>query len=115
VYRDIDKLDLALTNFALSLKSDPHSNTCTDRGILYAKQGNLDKAIEDFKRSIALNPHNFSAFYHLALAYAQQGDRPHTARAFRNASLLAPHPAEQQSLEQALNTIGSTTGNSTLL
>jgi tetratricopeptide (TPR) repeat protein len=115
VYRDIDKLDLALTNFDLSLKSDPHPNTYTDRGILYAKQDNLDKAIEDFKRSIALNPQNFSAFYHLALAYAQQGDRPHTARAFRNASLLAPNPAEQHSLEQALNTIGSTTGNSTLL
>jgi tetratricopeptide (TPR) repeat protein len=115
VYRDTDKLDLALTNFDLSLKSNPDPNTYTERGMLYIKQRNFDEAIADFKRSIARNSHNFSAFYHLALAYAQQGDRPNTARAFRSASLLAPDPAQQQFLEQELETIGSTTGNPALL
>lgn len=44
-----------------------------NRGIEFAENGRNDRAFEDFKEAIKLNPNNVQAYYHRGLAYGNKG------------------------------------------
>ena len=45
-----------------------------ERGMAYARRGELDRAISDFTESIRLDPANAAAFYNRSLAYRAKGE-----------------------------------------
>ena len=61
------------------------------RAELYRKIGQYDQAIEDYGKSIALNPQEAAAaYYGRALAYAFKGDSRKSIQDLRNAIQLDP-------------------------
>lgn len=52
------------------LKARPHTNV----GLVYDKEGNLDKAEDEYKRAIQLEPDYLGPYGPLAVIYGKQGD-----------------------------------------
>jgi hypothetical protein len=44
-----------------------------NRGVVYAKKGQVDKAIDDFNRTITLDPSDYQAYYNLGVLYGKAG------------------------------------------
>jgi lipoprotein NlpI len=49
-------------------------NPYNNRGLLYEKKGEYDKAIADFTRALELNPKDEYAYYHRGYAYDSKGE-----------------------------------------
>ena len=56
-----------------------HNQACADtyyqRGLVHAKKGELDKAIADYTKAIALKPDYAEAYYQRGGAWLRLGDR----------------------------------------
>jgi tetratricopeptide (TPR) repeat protein len=59
-----------------------------NRGVAYAKKGDLDRAIRDLDKSIALDPKYAWAYYHRGLAYNTKGDLDRAIADFNKAIAL---------------------------
>lgn len=62
----------------------------TGVGIKHLEHGNLDKAIEQFKKAVDLAPDYARAHYHLGIALQRKGDEAAAREAFRRARELDP-------------------------
>ena len=60
-------------------------------GVAYGQKGDTQKAIEYFKKEIALAPKNATAHYNLGVAYRQIGDNAAAAASFETAKALDPN------------------------
>jgi tetratricopeptide (TPR) repeat protein len=61
-------------------------------GVFYAKEMNYDRAIEEFKKAIDINPNDAKAHYNLGYIYAEhRQDRKKSEYYFRNFLGLAPN------------------------
>jgi tetratricopeptide (TPR) repeat protein len=58
------------------------------RGTIYAKDGQLDKAISDFSDAIRLNPVYAEAYYDRGTAYTKKGEKPRAEEDFGRAKKL---------------------------
>ena len=59
-----------MQDYNLSLLLDPSSsNHYNNRGVLYRKKGDLERAIQEYSEAIALQPDFVAAYYNRALAY----------------------------------------------
>ena len=87
-----------------------YSRNATDVGMLYdtwgyyyAKIGDIDKAIEAFKKSIAANPKEFGTYNNLGLMYLEIGRRSEAKEAFKKSLSLNP---KQKKLIRFMTTRG---------
>jgi tetratricopeptide (TPR) repeat protein len=44
-----------------------------NRGVFYAKKGQVDRALYDFKKTIMLDPSDYKAYYNLGVLYGSSG------------------------------------------
>jgi tetratricopeptide (TPR) repeat protein len=68
--------------------NNPRAYAVIGRRYLYAPKifgGDLDKAIESFRKSTELEPHGDEAFVWLAIAYRKKGDTAHAQAAIKEA------------------------------
>ncbi|MCL5256494.1 MAG: tetratricopeptide repeat protein [Chloroflexi bacterium] len=59
-------------------------------GRIYMKQANLDKAIENFKSALAIDPTDSDALYQIGTAFMQKGQYADAAECFRQAATYVP-------------------------
>jgi tetratricopeptide (TPR) repeat protein len=75
---------------------DSVANSALSRGITKYQNGNIDGAIVEFKRSVALSPYSdnsLKTYQFLATAYQKQGKTDDAIKAYKQASSLFPTSA----------------------
>jgi Tfp pilus assembly protein PilF len=73
------------------LKSDRQAAIfALNTGIARLKEGDVDAAVERLEAAVKLDPKNAQAFYHLAGAYQQKGQKAAALVAYRKAKELDP-------------------------
>lgn len=72
----------------------------TNRGIIYAAQGNLDQAIVDYTKAIEAGPEYIDAYYNRGLAHRQQGLKTQAIADFETCLRLAPSTPNRAQIEQ---------------
>lgn len=73
-YMSINKSDKALEYIQIAQKKDPTNISLVfAEGTLYDKKGELVKAEETYKRSIAMDPNYFNGYYNIAVMYINSG------------------------------------------
>jgi tetratricopeptide (TPR) repeat protein len=80
------------TSFASA--AAPSAGEHLNRGVDYAKQGQLDKAIAEFEEAIKLDPNYVEAHVNLGIGYAKQGMFDKAIAAYEEAIRLDPDIAE---------------------
>ncbi len=65
--------------------------------------GNIDKAIENFKKATQIDPRNDENFVWLGIAYRTKGDTGNAEQAFREALRLNPHSVFAQESMQGID------------
>ncbi len=76
-----------------------------NRGTAYQKRGDLDGAIADYDKAIALDPNDAFVYVNRGVAYDSEGDKEKTIADFRKALEIDP------SLEEIRAALESLTGN----
>jgi tetratricopeptide (TPR) repeat protein len=72
-------------------------------GVFYAKEMNYDRALEEFKKAIDINPNDAKAQYNLGFIYAEhRQDRKKAEYYFRNFLGLAPNDPNANSVKSYL-------------
>ena len=73
LYVDLDKIDEALASVEASIKAEPNNATLYfNKGILYEKKGDVEKAIEAYEKSISIKP-TFDALYNAGALFFNKG------------------------------------------
>ncbi len=70
---------------------------------LYLKEKNADKAIENWSRSIVMNPENLHAHSRLAVVYERLGRKTQAVREYLHIASLLQHAGQQEKAFDALN------------
>jgi tetratricopeptide (TPR) repeat protein len=101
-YRQLGEDAKAEAALEQSVQLNPNqSNAWLGLGLLAEQQGQLNEAISDFSRSVALQPTAESCFY-LGRVLAQSGRRSEALDAYRNALRISPDLVEAQQAMDAI-------------
>ncbi len=74
IYLDMDKTEDAMKYLDLAIQRDPGNATYSfAKGTLHEKLGEIDEAIESYKKAIEADNNFFNAFYNLGALYYNQG------------------------------------------
>ncbi len=84
--------ELTLWNDAVK-KSPQKVRPYNNRGRAYGNMGEYDKAMDDFRRAIQINPRCAEAYYNLGLVYALKGDDENALKNYDQAIALYPNYA----------------------
>ena len=80
------------TLWLASAKTSPSSSqNHNNLGDLYGRQGNLEKAVEEFKKAIELKPNYGDAFHNLANTYQQMGKTDEAIENYQKAASINPN------------------------
>lgn len=84
----------ALTLLSRALEKDPRNPMIYfDMGFVYASQGQLPLAVQNYQKAIGLNPNFFPAFFNLGMAYRDLHDVRDAIPSFQQALRIRPdHP-----------------------
>ena len=77
--------------FATARVSDVGANIHNNLGDVYSRQGNLEKAAEEFQKAFLINPRYADAVHNLGLTYAQMGKTDEAVQTFKKAIELNPN------------------------
>ena len=77
----------------------------TNRGVAYGKKGEVDRAIADFDKAIALDPKLAFAYFNRGVAYEKKGDKEQAIADFRKALEIDP---SHQDAKEGLKRLGAT-------
>jgi protein O-GlcNAc transferase len=70
-------------------------------GKILAREGNLDDALEAFRKTTVINPAESDAFYEMGLIYRQKNDKERAVEVLRKALAISPHdPDYRQTLAE---------------
>jgi len=83
-------LDVPEYRQVLNIKPELAAEVYNGRGITFAQQGDLDRAIDDYHRALALAPHSGIIYYNQARACQQAGRTAEAIEAYRNFVRFAP-------------------------
>ena len=113
VHKDPKRIREALdyANRALALKPDQPDFLDT-RGMVYLVDARPALAIDDFQRSVAIDPSSGAHYFHLAQAYLAVGDKTRARQSLDMAkslglTLSSLHALEQQNFQNVLDALGS--------
>jgi tetratricopeptide (TPR) repeat protein len=87
------KEDKSLWMRALACTSE-NSAAHNNLGLAYAKEGAVEKSIEEFDKAIQCNPHEGELYYNRGLSYARKGDLDQAIAQFRRGLELKPAAVE---------------------
>ena len=80
---------------AKSIEINPDDTEAyNNRGLAYAKKGEIDTAIKDFSKVIEINPDDTEAYNNRGLAYAKKGEIDTAIKDFSKAIEMNPDDAE---------------------
>ena len=99
------KFDLAIYNYAEAISRDPQNQDyIIGRAKSFAENKELQRALEDYKKVLAINSSNFEALYRRALIYKQLAQFDLAATDLGNAIHQKPQNAELYALRCAFFT-----------
>lgn len=87
----------ALTDHAPDFAEGWHA-----RATAYYRAGLYGPALDDLRRALALNPHNFDAIFGLGVMFQDFGDFDRAAKAFEQVLALHPHHEHAKSARERL-------------
>lgn len=111
LYGEAGKDDLALKDLNRVIELKPRADYFNNRGTYFRKLGQLDRAIEDFDRSVALDPKYHVAYWNRGLAYQDKGDKERAAADYRQALLMNPSADLKTKIQARLAALGSVAGS----
>ncbi len=76
-----------------------------NRGVAYTKKGEVDRAIADYTKAIALDPDDAEAYYNRGVVYGRKGDKEREIADFRKALEINP---SYQNAKKGLKILGVT-------
>ena len=79
-------------------------------GIVYRKKGDYDRAIESYRRAIAIDPENEVLRFNVAKAYLVQGDREKATEALKRSLRIKPDFADAAKLLKEIEGVEGRTG-----
>ena len=94
VYGSDGKYDKAVYYLSRAIKIRPDNISYEDRGIIYAKQGDNEKALEDLNRSIAMDPNYFSTYVKRSWVFQTQHNYPAALTDLHRAIQLEPYQTD---------------------
>jgi tetratricopeptide (TPR) repeat protein len=109
LYFDAERYDDAIAWYGEALKLAPNDiNVSTDLGISYFYLNQPDKALEQFKHSLALDPKHTKTLLNVGIvrAYGKQ-DLPGAEEAWNQVVQIAPDSPEGQQAKRALDALKS--------
>jgi tetratricopeptide (TPR) repeat protein len=109
LYFDAERYDDAIKWYADAIKLAPNDvNVSTDLGVTYYYSNQPDKALEQFNRSLALDPKHAKTLLNVGIvkAFGKQ-DLAGAAKAWQEVIRLAPDSAEGQAAKRALDSLQS--------
>lgn len=91
-YFDSNQPMKAIEIYAKALEMDGNDpNVLTDQGVMYRRVGWFDKAIGNFEKANALNPHHVQSLYNLGIVYRDDlGDQEKAKEAWTRYLEIAP-------------------------
>lgn len=109
LYFDAERYAEAITWYAEALKLGPTDvNVSTDLGVSYYYTNQPDKALEQFERSLKLDPRHIKTLFNQGIvrAFGKQ-DLEGASRAWQQVIQLAPDSPEAQAARRALDSLKS--------
>jgi len=91
ILRNIDWKNEDNLWFATAKVSDAGPNIHNNLGDVYTRQGNLEKAAEEFKKAVEINPRYADAEHNLGLTYIQMGKAEEAIATFKTAVSMNPN------------------------
>ncbi|MCG2686023.1 tetratricopeptide repeat protein, partial [Candidatus Parcubacteria bacterium] len=91
IVRNVDWKDQDTLWLATAKTSPSSSQNHNNLGDYYGRQGDFEKAIEEFKRAIELNPNYAGAYHNLANTYRQLGKTDWAIENYQKAAELNPN------------------------
>ena len=89
----------ALTTLTILTRNFPgYAEGWNRRAVLFWHFGLYERAIEDCRRVVMLNPDNFRAWQEMGLCHMRLGNLPAAFRSFRTALQITPHDRDMQRL-----------------
>ena len=77
---------LSLWGYNLLVRLEPNNdNTWHDRGIIFSKFGQYDKAVHDYRKALEIFPAHDRAYYNIANTFAHRNKHQEAIEYFRNA------------------------------
>ncbi|MBI4037378.1 tetratricopeptide repeat protein [Candidatus Daviesbacteria bacterium] len=84
-----------ITLWTAAVKTYPKCVICHDAlAVAYAKDGNLDKATQEFKSSLLINPSDAPTHLNLGIVYGEKGWKEEAINQFKEALSINPNYAE---------------------
>jgi Flp pilus assembly protein TadD len=74
----------------------------TDLGNTFFNRGDFDRALAEYRKSVALDPDHVNSWRNIAAAALQKGDKAAAGEAVRQFSRLAPQSPEAEAYRQRL-------------
>ena len=109
LYFDAEQFDDAITWYEAALKVNPNDvNVSTDLGVSYYYTNNPDKALDQFNRSLTIDPRHGKTLLNIGIvkAFGKQ-DLEGASKAWQQLIQLAPDSPEGQAAKRALDTFQS--------
>jgi tetratricopeptide (TPR) repeat protein len=86
---------------ALAAKPDS-PDVRTDLGNTYFNRGDYDRAVAEYRKSIAVDPGHVNSWRNIAAAALQKGDKATAAEAVEQLTRLAPQSPETEAFRRKL-------------
>jgi tetratricopeptide (TPR) repeat protein len=96
-------MEKAATVYELIKKPQVGSKVATQAAELYLKTGDIEKAIENWSRAVAMNPENMVAHSRLALVYERLKRIPQAVREYLHIASLMQHSGDHDKAVQVVH------------
>ena len=94
ILKGLQRLDEGILAYNKAIAISPRAASFNNRGILYAKQGQIELALSDSNQAIALNPNYADTHYNRGVLYYKQGQVELALSDYEQAIAINPNHAQ---------------------